>query len=99
MLRLRLLTVVLLASSGVASAASPAIKIDISPDNGRHDAAAPGMLDWRFPKSNKDAHFDASGVTIAFENSPGLKCDMWKGGYGYKAPMASDGAIAPSGGL
>ena len=73
-------------------AAADVIKIDLSPENGRHNALAPGMLDWRYKPAGDVAEFDAgSGVSVRLENAGTLKPTMWKGGYGYRSPMASDG--------
>src|SRR4051812_24297497 len=93
---LRVLACILLACT-VSSAQT--IKIDISPDNGRKDAAARGMLDWRFAPKGDDAHFDASGVGIRLEKASALKGDMWKGGYGHQSPMASDGVLGAAEGI
>jgi hypothetical protein len=98
---LRWLTCILLACP-VASAAAAAdvIKIDLSPENGRRDALAPGMLDWRYKTKGDVAEFDAgSGVSVRLENAGTLKTTMWKGGYGYKSPMASDGVLAGGEGI
>src|SRR5690349_16063386 len=99
MLRLPICAVLLCATMASVVTAD-VIKIDLSPENGRRDALAPGMLDWRYKTKGDVAEFDAgSGVTVRLENAGALKTTMWKGGYGYKSPMASDGVLAGGEGI
>jgi hypothetical protein len=79
-------------------AAKP-IRIDINPDNGRNDADAPGMLDWRIGKEPDSARVVTEGISIQFDNAASLQPALWKGGYAYASPMASDGVIVSSGGM
>jgi hypothetical protein len=81
-------------SAAVSLGAAP-LKVDLNPDNGRHDVQTPRWENWAVKEGAQAVHtFGALTFTLRPLGSPTLGTDWWKLGYDTGATLGSDGVFA-----
>src|SRR4051794_29478619 len=72
-----------------------ALKVDLSPDNGRKDVLTPRIENWTLKDGPSATQKFADGVTVTLRARSGELTTPWfKGGYDTGATLASDGVAA-----
>jgi hypothetical protein len=79
----------------VCSAAFAALRVDLSPDNGRKDVLTPGIENWTLKDAPSASQTFADGIAVTLRAGSGALTTPWfKGGYDTGATIASDGVCA-----
>ncbi len=83
-----------------APGAGAALKVDISPDNGRKDIQTPRWENWLVKDGQQKVSATFGSVTFTLRNASGGKmgATMWKGGIDTGATVTTDGVMANQGG-
>jgi hypothetical protein len=78
----------------ITSFSRAAIRVDLSPDNGRHDVMTPEWENWRI-KDGGESTQSFGPITVHLRPSKGtLTTFFWKGGLDTGATMSCDGVSA-----
>jgi len=82
------------------STAGAALKVDISPDNGRKDIQTPRWENWLIKDGQQKVSGTFGSVTVTLRNPSGSKmgATMWKGGIDTGATVTTDGVTVSQGG-